>query len=136
MQENVAIAVIIIILFIVLALVGLAIWAAQNHALFFWRRRELDEEEVDYLSADCDKASEEQQTEDIRLTPFFGCSGALPQASAPPQHHLAPEPTLGFELSAHPQQCSSKTSAYSTTQMDMENEACDVHGCLDSVGTL
>lgn len=44
-KENVAIALIIIILFIVLALVGFGIYALQNHAVFFWRRRQGDEEE-------------------------------------------------------------------------------------------
>lgn len=46
-KENVAIALIIIILFIVLALVGFGIYALQNHAVFFWRRRQGDEEEGD-----------------------------------------------------------------------------------------
>lgn len=44
-KQNVAIALIIIILFIVLALVGFGIYSLQNHAVFFWRRRQGDEEE-------------------------------------------------------------------------------------------
>jgi thiol:disulfide interchange protein len=46
-KQNVAIALIIIILFIVLALAGFGIYALQNHAVFFSRKRQADEEEGD-----------------------------------------------------------------------------------------
>lgn len=44
MKRNVAIAVIIIILFILLALAGFGIWAMKNHVAFFSRRKDEDEE--------------------------------------------------------------------------------------------
>lgn len=47
MQRNYVIAVIVIILFIILALVGYAIYAIQNRvSLFAKKDRELDEEEA------------------------------------------------------------------------------------------
>ena len=46
MQRNIVIALIVIILFVVLALVGYAIYAIQNRvSLFAKREKELDEEE-------------------------------------------------------------------------------------------
>jgi cytochrome c-type biogenesis protein CcmE len=44
-KENIAIAIIVIVLFVVLAIVGFAIYAVQNHVSFFWNRRAIDEEE-------------------------------------------------------------------------------------------
>lgn len=45
-QRNYVIAIIIIVLFVVLALVGYAIWAVQNRvSIFAKKERELDEEE-------------------------------------------------------------------------------------------
>lgn len=47
-KENVTIAIIIIILFLILAIVGFIIYAIQNRmSLAFWRRREADEEEAE-----------------------------------------------------------------------------------------
>jgi flagellar basal body-associated protein FliL len=46
MQRNYVIAIIVIVLFVVLAIVGYAIWAIQNRvSLFAKREKELDEEE-------------------------------------------------------------------------------------------
>lgn len=46
MQSNYVIAIIVIILFVVLAIVGYAIYAVQNRvSLFAKREKELDEEE-------------------------------------------------------------------------------------------
>jgi len=46
MERNIVIALIVIILFVVLALVGYAIYAVQNRvSLFAKREKELDEEE-------------------------------------------------------------------------------------------
>lgn len=48
MQRNYVIAVIIIVLFIILALVGYAIYAVQNKVSLFARReKEIDEEEAE-----------------------------------------------------------------------------------------
>lgn len=43
-QKNITIAIIIIILFIILAVAGFAIYAMQNHLWFFSRKRAVDEE--------------------------------------------------------------------------------------------
>lgn len=43
-KENVTIAIIIVVLFVVLALAGYGIYAVQNHVSFFSRRRAVDEE--------------------------------------------------------------------------------------------
>lgn len=46
MERNIVIALIVIILFVVLALVGYAIYAVQNRvSIFAKREKELDEEE-------------------------------------------------------------------------------------------
>jgi hypothetical protein len=44
-KRNIAIGLIIIILFIVLAIVGFLIYAVQNHVSIFSRRKPVDEEE-------------------------------------------------------------------------------------------
>lgn len=44
MKRNVTIAVIIIILFILLAIAGFMIWAMQNHVSIFSRKKPSDEE--------------------------------------------------------------------------------------------
>jgi len=44
-QQNIVIAIIIIVLFVVLAGIGYGIWAVQNQVSFFGRRRMSDEEE-------------------------------------------------------------------------------------------
>jgi len=44
MKRNVAIAVIIIILFILLSIAGFGIWAMKNHVSLFSRRKDEDEE--------------------------------------------------------------------------------------------
>ena len=46
-KENVTIAIIIVVLFVVLALAGYGIYAVQNHVSFFSRRRAVDEESAD-----------------------------------------------------------------------------------------
>lgn len=46
-KENVTIAIIIVVLFVVLALAGYGIYAVQNHVSFFSRRRAVDEESGD-----------------------------------------------------------------------------------------
>jgi len=47
-QSNIVIAIIVIVLFVVLALVGYAIYAIQNRvSLFAKREKELDEEEAE-----------------------------------------------------------------------------------------
>lgn len=46
-QRNITIAIIIIVLFLILALAGFAIWAVQNHVSFFSRKRDADEESAD-----------------------------------------------------------------------------------------
>lgn len=47
-QRNIVIAIIIIVLFVVLALVGYAIYAIQNRvSLFAKREKEIDEEEAE-----------------------------------------------------------------------------------------
>ena len=46
-QENVAIAIIIIVLFIVLALVAYGIYVVQNQLSIFGRRQIVDEESVE-----------------------------------------------------------------------------------------
>ncbi|KAL3707605.1 hypothetical protein TMatcc_005586 [Talaromyces marneffei ATCC 18224] len=45
MQQNDVIALIVILLFVLLAAVGFVIYAMQNHVLFFSRKRVGDEEE-------------------------------------------------------------------------------------------
>jgi len=48
MERNIVIAIIVIVLFIVLALVGYAIYAIQNRvSLFAKREKDLDEEEAE-----------------------------------------------------------------------------------------
>lgn len=44
MKQNITIAVIIIVLFILLAIAGFMIWAMQNHVSFFSKKRAVDEE--------------------------------------------------------------------------------------------
>lgn len=44
MKRNITIAVIIIILFILLAIAGFMIWAMQNHVSIFSRKKVSDEE--------------------------------------------------------------------------------------------
>lgn len=44
MNENVTIAVIVIILFILITIAGFMIWAMQNHVSIFSRKRPADEE--------------------------------------------------------------------------------------------
>lgn len=46
-QRNYTIAIIIIILFVVLAVVGFAIYSIQNRVAFFSKRRAIDEESAD-----------------------------------------------------------------------------------------
>lgn len=46
-QRNDAIAIIIIVLFVVLAVVGFAIYSRQNQVAFFSKRRAIDEESVE-----------------------------------------------------------------------------------------
>jgi flagellar basal body-associated protein FliL len=46
-QRNITIAIIIIVLFIVLAIAAFAIWFMQNHVAFFSRRKVVDEESVE-----------------------------------------------------------------------------------------
>lgn len=46
-KENITIAIIIIVLFVVLAIAGFAIWAMQNHVSFFSRKRPSDIESAD-----------------------------------------------------------------------------------------
>jgi flagellar basal body-associated protein FliL len=43
-KENVTIAIIIVVLFVVLAVAGFGIYAVQNRMSFFSRRRAVDEE--------------------------------------------------------------------------------------------
>jgi len=45
MQQNITIAIIIIVLFIILAIIGYVIYAIQNQVSIFGRRRMSDEEE-------------------------------------------------------------------------------------------
>lgn len=46
-QRNITIAIIIIVLFIILAIAGFAIYAVQNHVSFFSKKKEIDEESAD-----------------------------------------------------------------------------------------
>jgi tryptophan-rich sensory protein len=46
-QRNMTIAIIIIVLFILLAIAGFAIWAANNHVSFFSKKKEGDAESAD-----------------------------------------------------------------------------------------
>ncbi|CDM34595.1 unnamed protein product [Penicillium roqueforti FM164] len=46
-QRNITIAIIIIILFLLLAIAGFAIWAVQSHVSFFSRKKETDAESAD-----------------------------------------------------------------------------------------
>lgn len=46
-KRNITIAIIIIVLFLILALAGFAIWAVQNHVSFFSKKREGDEESAE-----------------------------------------------------------------------------------------
>jgi cytochrome c-type biogenesis protein CcmE len=43
-QRNITIAIIIIVIFIILAIAGFGIYAVQNHVSFFSKRKEIDEE--------------------------------------------------------------------------------------------
>lgn len=46
-QRNITIAIIIIVLFLILAIAGFAIWAVQNHVSFFSKKPQPDEESAD-----------------------------------------------------------------------------------------
>lgn len=46
-QRNITIAIIIIVLFLILAIAGFAIWAVQNHVSFFSKKQQPDEESAD-----------------------------------------------------------------------------------------
>lgn len=47
MKRNITIAVIIIILFLILAIAGFGIYAMQNHVSFFSKKRAVDEESAE-----------------------------------------------------------------------------------------
>lgn len=46
-KRNIVVAIIVIVLFVILALVGYAIYAIQNRVSNFNRQRQMDEEDVD-----------------------------------------------------------------------------------------
>lgn len=46
-KRNITIAIIIIVLFLILAIAGFAIYAVQNHVSIFGRKGEKDEESAD-----------------------------------------------------------------------------------------
>jgi len=46
-KRNITIAVIIIVIFLILAIAGFAIYAMQNHVSFFSKKKEIDEESAE-----------------------------------------------------------------------------------------